>query len=433
VAPKRQKRLAPLTVALALALVAVGCGSSGSPPPTTLHVLMTDDWVTAPFLDAVRDFERVHDDVRVVVDKGPIRLQTDTVRAGISAGSPPDVVQGHAFSAASQGLAQPVDDLWQAHLDPAEFFPGAVEDVTWDGRMFGVPLDTNAMVLMYNVDHFRQAGLPDPQPSMSMDDFARIAAALSTPDGSRRAIAIPTSGWWTYGWIRANGGEVVEVAPDGTTAVTLDAPPVVSALSFLAGLINARDAFPPRGSDSHSEDAFALFASGVASMHTSGSWDIASIKKNNVTINYGITLMPAVLGGGTAMGGSSTWIPTGSKHRELAFDFMTHLASDRYALRFAMEEGRLPVRLRVFDDPFFQDRDLQVFLEQLKTAHPQLLSAFPIATDDYDVAIDSILRVNGRDPAVALREAQVHAEANLAAGTQAQAQAAPARAAAPPR
>ncbi len=397
-----------------LALVAVGCGSSGSPTPTTLRVLMTDDWVTAPFLDAVRDFERLHDDVRVVVDKGPIRLQTDAVRAGMSAGTPPDVVQGHAFAAGSQGLAQPLDDLWEEKLDEDEFFPGAIEDVRWNGRWYGVPLDTNAMVLMYNVDHFREAGLPDPTPSMSMEEFARIAHALTLPDGSRRALAIPTSGWWTYGWIRAHGGEVVDVGPDGQAALTLDAPPVVGALGFLAGLINAKDAFPPRGTDSHSEDAFALFASGVASMHTSGSWDLAGIKKNAAPINVRTTLMPAVLGGGSSMGGSSTWVPEGSKHRELAFDFMVHLASDRYALRFATAEGRLPVRDRVFEDPFFQNPDLQVFLEQLKTARPPKLGAFADASTDYANAIDSILRVGGKDPATALREAQAHAEAGLA-------------------
>jgi len=411
---------------LALALVAAGCGSSGPTTPTTLRVLMTDDWVTAPFLAAVRDFERIHDDVRVVVEEGAIRLQTDAVRAGISAGSPPDVVQGHAFSAASQGLAQPLDDLWESErLAVDEFFPGAVEDITWNGRKYGVPLDTNAMVLMYNVDHFRQAGLPPPRSSMSMEEFASTAAALTTPDGSRRGLAIPTSGWWTYGWIRAYGGEVVEVAPDGRASVTLDAPPVVGALTFLAGLINAKHAIPPQGSDSHSQDAFALFASGVASMHTSGSWDLAAIEKNGVPINYGTTLMPTVVGGGTAMGGSSTWVPLGSKNRALAFEFMTHLASDRYALRFTKEEGRLPVRLRVFDDPYFEDPHLQVFLEQLKTAHPQLLSAFPGASADYTVAIDSILRVNGRDAATALHEAQLRAQAGLAGEAQAVATAPP--------
>ena len=184
---------------------------------------------------------------------------------------------------------------------------------------------------------------------------------------------------------------------------------MVDALNFLSGLINTKRAFPPKGSDSHSEDAFALFASGVASMHTSGSWDIANIQRNGVTINYRTTLMPTVLGGGTAMGGSSMWVPKGSQHRELAFEFMTHLTSDLYALRFAQEEGRLPVRLRVFEHPFFLDPDLQVFQEQLKTAEPPLIGAFPAASDDYAVAIDSILRLNGKDAATALHDAQAHA------------------------
>lgn len=394
---------------LALSLVAAGCGSAASPKLTTLHVLMTDDWVRAPFLDAVRDFERDHPDVRVVVDKGAIRLQVDAVRAAISAGAPPDVVQGHAFAAGSQGLAERLDDLWAAELDAAEFFPGAIQDVTWRGARYGVPLDTNAMVLMYNVDHFRAAGIPDPTPAMSLEEFGRIAELLSPPDGSHRALAIPTSGWWTYGWIRANGGEIVEVGADGQASITLDAPPVVGALDFLSELINTRRAFPPKGSDSHSEDAFALFASGATSMHTSGSWDIANIHRNGVNINYRTTLMPSVLGGGTAMGGSSLWVPLGSKHRELAFEFMTHLTSDLYALRFAQDEGRLPVRLRVFEHPFFLDPDLQVFQEQLKTADPPLIGAFPGAADDYAVAIDSILRVGGKDAASALQEAQARA------------------------
>jgi hypothetical protein len=77
------------------------------------------------------------------------------------------------------------------------------------------------------------------------------------------------------------------------------------------------------------------------------------------------------------------------------------------------------VRLRVFDDPYFEEPHLKVFLEQLKTARPQLLSAFPGASADYTVAIDSILRVNGTDSATALREAQLRAQAGLAAEAQA--------------
>ena len=395
-------------------LVAGACGGAGPPrPPTLLRVLMTDDWVTVPFVDSVRSFERGHPDVRVVVEKGPIALLTDTVRAGISSGAPPDVVQGHAFSAAAQGLAQPLDDLWSAELDPGDFFPGAVEDVTWAGRRYGVPLDTNALVLLYNVDLLRQAGVPEPG-QLTFGGFEELLEALSSPDGQRRGFVVPNSAWWTYGWIKANGGETVDVGDDGKARLGLDAPEVVQAVSFLSGLIDKGYAYPPRATESHSGDAVALFASGAVAMYASGSWDLATLRRIVPDGHFRAALMPRGPQGaapGSAMGGSSMWVPRGSEHRDLAFEFMTHLISDETALRLAEEEGRLPARTRVFADPYFADPDQQIFLEQLQTAHPPKLGAFDQPSNAFTAALDQIFRVGGADPEATLHQAQLRATA----------------------
>lgn len=402
-----------MAVTLLLAAVASACASGGPEPPTTLlRVLMTDDWVTVPFVDAVRSFERENPRVRVVIEKGPISVVTDAVRAGISSGAPPDVVQGHAFSAAGQGLAQPLDDLWAKHLDPGEFFPGAIEDVTWAGRRYGVPLDTNALVLIYNVDVLRHAGVAEPGPEMTFEEFEALAKALTSPDGQRRGFVVPNNTWWTYGWIRANGGETVEIGADGKPHLSLDAPEVVEAVTFLSGLIEKGYAFPPRAADSHTGDAMALFASGAAAIHASGSWDLVGVRKAVPDANVRVALMPRGQGGaaqGSAMGGSSMWVPQKAEQRELAFKFMTHLIDDHNALRLAKEEGRLPVRSRVFDDPFFADRDLRVFSEQLKTAHPPKLGAFDQPADEFGVAIENVFRTGGVNAEVALHEAQARA------------------------
>jgi multiple sugar transport system substrate-binding protein len=406
---------------------AVACGGAGPEQPSTLlRVLMTHDWVTVPFVDAVRSFERDHPDVRVVVEKGPISLLTDAVRAGISSGAPPDVVQGHAFSAAGQGLAQPLDDLWAAKLNPDDFFPGALEDVTWAGRRYGVPLDTNALVLLYNADLLRQAGVPEPGPSMTFAEFEALARSLTSADGQRRGFVVPNSAWWTYGWIKANGGETVQVGDDGRPRLSLDAPEVVQAMTFLSGLIQKGYAFPPRAADSHTGDAVALFASGAVAIHASGSWDLVALRQVLPDADFRVALMPrgpsASLsegrsdpGGtpGSAMGGSSMWVPEQAEHRELAFEFMTHLIADDNALRLAKEEGRLPARARVFDDPHFADRDLQVILQQLKTAHPPKLGAFDEPSEEFSTAIESVFRVGGSDPNAALRQAQVRSVAAL--------------------
>lgn len=410
--PRRRADRAPwAALAVGLALVAAGCSARSTPSPTTLRVTMTDDWVTPPVLEAVRDFEASHPNVRVVVDKAPIRGMLDMVKGSAS---PPDVVQAHAFSAAARGLAQPLDDLWDRSLKPDEFFPGALDDVTLDGHRYGVPLDTNALVLLYNADEFRAAGVPLPTDSLTFDALQDIAHKLTKPDGSQRAIALGTSTWQTFGWVGANGGEYVKVGGDGRPQFLFDSPAVLGAIGFLAALVAQGVAFPPKAPDIHSSDVFAYFSSGAAAMYTSGSWDLVNLRQSQPGVDWRAAPMPVGLTGthGSAMGGSSMFVPKGSTHRKLAFDFMTHLISDRYALRLAQEQGRLPVRARVYADQFFQDPAMQVVLQQLRTARPERVDSFPDAGTVLANAIDQILREH-QDPETVLHRAERDAQATV--------------------
>jgi len=390
-------------------LVAAACSGSSDPTPTTLRVMMTDDWATPPVLDAVRDFERAHPHVRVVMDKAPIKGMLDSIKGS---STPPDVVQGHAFAAAAQGVAQPLDDLWDKHLKADEFFPGPLDDVTFAGRRYGVPLDTNALVLLYNADHFRAAGIPLPDRPMSFPELEQVARGLAASGGGRAALALGTSTWQTFGWVGANGGDYVRIGSDARPDFQFDSPEVVGAIGFLAGLVEQGLALPPRAADTHSSDVFALFESGATSMYTSGSWDIAKLRKSQPGVDYRAAPMPTGMTGateGSAVGGSSLFVPKGSSQRKVAFEFMTHLISDRYALRLAQEQGRLPVRSRVYGDRFFQDPILQVVVDQLRTARPERIDSFPDAGKLLAVAIDQVLREQ-RDAEATLQEAQAKAE-----------------------
>lgn len=392
-------------------LVAAACSGSSDPTPTTLRVMLTDDWVTPPVLDAVRDFEAAHPEVRVVMDKAPIRGMLEQVKGSAS---PPDVVQGHAFAAAARDMAQPLDDLWERHLKAEDFFAGALDDVTFSGHRYGVPLDTNALVLLYNADHFRAAGVALPKGPMTFPALEEVARALTTPDGSRRALAMGTSTWQTFGWVSANGGDYVQVGNDARPIFLFDSPPVVETITFLAGLVEKGLAMPPRASVT-SSDVFALFESGATSMYTSGSWDLAKLRKSQPAVDYRAAPMPRGMTGtteGSAMGGSSLFVPKGSNQRKLAFEFMTHLISDRYALRVAEEQGRLPVRSRVYAAPYFDDPALRVVVEQLRTARPERIDSFPDAGKLLASAIDQALR-EGKDPAAALAHAQAQAQLTL--------------------
>ena len=408
-----------IACATALAVVAAGCSGGGGGDEavertTILRVVMTDDWVTDPFLAAVKDFERSHPTVLVDVDRAPISHMVDTVKANIRSGTAPDVVQAHAFSAAAQGLAEPLDDLWAKGdpLDRSEFLPGAIDDVTWAGHLVGVPLDTNALFLLYDSTKFAEADVATGEAPFTFASFEAAARAISSPDREQRALAIPTSTWWTYGWIKANGGEVLQVDDDGKVKLTLDDPGVVGALNYLRRLVGEKLAFAPGAADSHSSDALALFREGRASTLASGSWDLTAVRKDPAGEKFQSTMLPAGTEGkpGSVMGGSSMFVPTGSKHRELAFEFMANLVSDKYALRLAKEEGRLPVRPRVYDDEYFKTPELEAVIAQLETASPFKLSAFPEAHDVFAAAIDEVLR-KGNDAGPVMAEAQQRAQA----------------------
>lgn len=377
---------------------------------------MTDDWGDRPaFLAAVKEFEGRHREVRVDIELLPIRNMAEAVRGQIRSGEPADMVQWHAYAAGAQDLAEPLDDLWaEAGLETSEFFPGAIADVAWDGRLYGVPLDINALVLFYRPETFAAAGLDPPGQGTTFGDIERYGELITSPDGSRRVIAVANSYWAAYGWVRANGGDLVTVE-DGVPRFTLDSPPVVETLEFLSGMVERGHAFPPAGANS-SADALALFRSASAAIHASGSWDLAKLDKETLGTTYGASLMPQGTTGqtrGSVTGGSSLFVPRGSRHRELAFELMRTIISDEHALNLAETERRLPVRPRVYSDPFFEDPALRVVLKQLESAHPLLIEAYPEAAAAWDKAFTAVMR-DGADPVTELRAAQAVAEGSPA-------------------
>jgi multiple sugar transport system substrate-binding protein len=117
------------------------CGVARPSDPAVLRVVMADDWATAPVVrEVVDDFERDHPGVRVQMQAAPFSRIPELVAAGTGAEQPYDLAHWHAFAAAAAGLAEPLDDRWEAAgLRDEEYLPGALADVVWLGTRYGVP------------------------------------------------------------------------------------------------------------------------------------------------------------------------------------------------------------------------------------------------------------------------------------------------------
>ncbi len=409
---------------VAVVVLATACSNMPTREKTgeiRLRLLMADDWAgTVPVDAALRAFETAHPGVRVEIDGLPFGDIPEAIASATQSGAPYDLAQWHAFAAGARGLSQPLGDLWERDLDPGDFLPGAVQDVQWGGQVHGVPLDVNALILMANRDQLDAAGVDDPQLA-TFKGLSEAALALGMGVPGQRGFALGLSSWAAYGWIRANGGEVVDIASDGTPTFRFVSPETVAAMEFLQQLVGSGAAHAP-GALGSALGTKELFNGGDVGLIATGSWDLVSASQraraddldapNAVALPMPVG--PLAGGPGSALGGSSLFVPVGSMHRALAFDLALALIEDDIALAMAQQEGRLPARRRVYDAPFFDDPTMQVLRAHLEFASPMRLIAFPDASFAFSQALERIL-VRGESVVAVLQAAQDKAEASWAA------------------
>lgn len=403
-----------LCASLAVALL-VGCSSAPAPPePQVLRVIMADDWASSPaFRSVVADFEAANEQVEVRVEAVPFSQVPDLTRNASDLGQPYDLAHWHAFSAAAAGIAEPLDDQWeQRGLTAEEYLPGAIEDVTWEGRRYGVPLDVNALVLMVNRAQLEAAGVAR-EDLASAGDFLEVARTIVSAGGAERAITSSVSTWVAYGWIRAFGGDVMHLDDAGEPVFTFDDPAAVAAIELLGALATEDLTSEPFAPD-QAIDAVQWFTGGVAAIHPTGSWDLPVAERATQVTEEDVDAVPLPRGDGetgTVLGGSSLFVPAGSDQVELAFDLALALTEDDVAFTFAEEEGRLPARRRVYDqvESLYPDRPaMATVVAELEDAHVLPLYAYPSLLEDFRNALELVLR--GQDARTAMGLVQERAE-----------------------
>jgi multiple sugar transport system substrate-binding protein len=405
-------------VCVAMAALVCACTAPANPQTASLRVVMADDWASAPVVgEVIEDFQRDHPDVRVEVQASPFSQVPDVLTSSLEVDRPYDLAHWHAFAAASAGLAQPLDELWETHdLQPGDYLEGALEGVTWDGRRYGVPLDTNALVLLVHETALQEAGR-DAQDLRSVEGFLDVARDLVATTDAEHAISVSASSWVAYGWIRAFGGTLLEEAGGPDPRFTFDDPATVAALEMMVTLVEEELAPSPLAPDLAME-AVQAFAQGSMAMHATGSWDLPlTARTGNGLDPEDVAVLPLPRREGdtsTVLGGSSLFVPPGAAHPELAFELALRLTEDDVALRLAQEEGRLPARERVFDAPLFSESpDLAAFVAELPDAEVMPLIAYPEVATAFREGLESCL-AGRQSPGEAMAEVQAFAEEWLA-------------------
>jgi len=376
----------------------------------TLRVLMAADYSNAaPFKALFADFMKAYPNIDVDVSSTAREEIPGQISAAATAGTPYDLAYHHAFVFGNLGMAENVDDLWARWGKEREFLPNALQDVTWGGKKFGVPLDVGCLFCIFNKDLFTSVGAAPPTATTTYPQL--LEQLLKFQEQPVQAVGLSTGAWSNFGLIRANGGDLLNAAENGPT---LNDPKTVAALRWNSDLATKYHIGIIPASNKRQDQPLALFEAKKIALLFTGPGDLPDIRKSG--INFGTAELPKGMDGstnGSVLGGGSFFIGKGSRHRVAAFEFLKWATAKPHQLRMVREMGRWPVLASLYADKSIgvDDPTLQPYLNQLKTAKPYRLEAYPDGDQAWSQAVAAAYA--GTDPQKALDEAQTKAAKSI--------------------
>lgn len=265
---------------------------------------------------------------------------------------------------AELGALTAMDDLFEDFDTMADgFFPGPLKTVEWNGQHWGLPLNTNTQVLLYNAAQFEEAGLAVPE---TIEDFVSAACALSEGE-EQYGYALGGSYFWAPAPLfYAQGGQITDDAVTTSTGY-INSEASVNAFQTLVDMYNDGCISPNLlgGGIGTAEG----HATGLYSMIIDGPW-MVDIYANDFP-DFEVNFAPVPAGGDDAtsssvVGGEDVVLFAGSENQDATLQWIEFLVSEDYQISMA-EVGVIPVLNSLADHEALPDY-FDVFMTQLETA-----------------------------------------------------------------
>lgn len=331
-------------------------------------------------------FEEEHPNIKVESVPFPYGEFRQTILTSLAGEEGPDLARLDIIWSpefAELGVLEALDEV-MPDFDAlaADVFPGPLSTNIYDGHYYGLPLDTNTRVYMYNTAVYEQAGIEAP-PATIEDMMAQCDAIAELGDDHYLFSDGGTYGWAVLPWIWSFGGALTD--EDITTATGyLNSEETVAAYEFLVEMIDS-GCFSPSFLGGGLDSGTGYFTDVFASI-MDGPWmfPIAEAQYPDFTIET--ALLPAGPGGSiSVVGGENIALFKGAE-TEAALEFLRFTQSDIYQLKMS-ETGQLTVKPALLEDEYFQDHPYYgTFLQQLETArartpHPAWSQMEELLTD----------------------------------------------------
>jgi len=262
-------------------------------------------------------------------------------RTDVAAGGGPDMFIAPNDSLgddARAGLLADITDLLKGKLDGVA--PLAVDGMSLDGKIYGVPESLKAVALYYNKSML-------PNPPKTTDELMTLFKDGKTP------ASVSFGCYHHWGFYNAFGGQIF----DSNWKFVADQGGVTDAFTYLNDLYQIAKT---NGWPKNDGDAAAPFKEGKIAMTTNGNWALGDYK-TALGDNLGVVSLPKGPKGPASplLGVDGFYINPNSQNKEAAIEVALYLTNKASQTAMMTDAGHVPARTDVdVTDPLlkgFQD------------------------------------------------------------------------------
>lgn len=317
-------------------------------------------------------FEKTHPNITVKAVAFPYDQLHQKLLTSTAGGTLPCLVRSDIIWVPELAQLGAIADLESAMSDystiAAKTYPGALATNLYKGKHYGLPLDTNTRVLMYNQATLQKAGMTNPP--KTFDDVRALAAKLKGT-GDVAFADNGTSGWNLFPWIWSAGGDITNKDMTKATGY-LNSAQSVAGVQLLVDLHKEGQLPDIILGGKGGVDTSVGLPNGKYASILDGPWMFPIFQKQNPT--FALKTAPLPDGGGgsiSVVGGEDLVMTSSCPNKTQATEFARYMLSDDAQVAMA-KVGQMPV----LKDLGSKLTDIQpyyaAFAAQLQTARPRL-------------------------------------------------------------
>jgi sn-glycerol 3-phosphate transport system substrate-binding protein len=275
-------------------------------------------------------------------------------------GQPPTVailLSTDMYTLIDEDAIVPFDEFAVSAEDKAwvkSFYPAFMANSQTGGKTWGIPFQRSTIVLYWNKELFKEAGLdPNKAPAnwKEMQDFAqKLTRHDAAGNTTQWGVQVPSSGfpyWLFQGFTTPNGIELMNAAGN---EIYYDNPAVIEALQYWVDLSRKYKVMPP-GIVEWGTTPKDFFEKKVAMIWTT-TGNLTNIR-NNAKFDFGVAMLPANKRRGSPTGGGNLYLfkKAPKDQQAAAFKFVKFMTTPARAAQWGIDTGYVAVRPAAWETP----------------------------------------------------------------------------------